>query len=139
MCGTALKVYVAVKILTSTDLFPPKAVVTVNKDSTVPNLLNLTNEAIVVNKEQIFSEFEVLDSDHVFVPEHTGKHLVNNIELTNLKVNEEKIDSQFASYFEMPNQLSESEQTSFFKFLQTHKELFVTPENPDLGYTEILI
>lgn len=54
MCGTALKVYVAVKILTSTDLLPPKAVVTVNKDSTVPNLLNLTNEAIVVNKGQIF-------------------------------------------------------------------------------------
>lgn len=136
MCGTALKVYVAVKILTSTDLFPPKS----DKDSTVPiNVLNLTNETIVVNKGQIVSEFEVLDSDHVFVPEHTGKHLVNNIELTNLKVNEEKIDSQFASYFEMPNQLSESEQTSFFKFLQTHKELFVTPENPDLGYTEILI
>lgn len=136
MCGTALKVYVAVKILTSTDLLPPKA----DKDSTVSiNVLNLTNETIVVNKGQIVSEFEVLDSDHVFVPEHTGKHLVNNIELTNLKVNEEKINSQFASYFEMPNQLSESEQTSFFKFLQTHKELFVTPENPDLGYTEILI
>jgi hypothetical protein len=54
MCGTALKVYVAVNILTSTDLLPQKAVVTVNKDSTVPiNVLNLTNETIVVNKGQI--------------------------------------------------------------------------------------
>lgn len=96
-------------------LISAKVVVTVNKDSTVPiKVLNLTNETVVVNKGQIFSEFEVLNSDHLSVPmpEHTGKHFVNNMELTNLKVNEEKIDSHFASYFEMPNHLSESEQTS---------------------------
>ena len=122
-------------------LLMAKVVVTLNKDKLVPiKILNFTNDTVVMNKGQIFANFEPLTSDHVFVPicENTDTNYVQNIQLSEKSCDEDDFDSKFASYFNIPDHLSGEQKSTLVKFLHSHKSLFVTPENPDLGYTEIV-
>ncbi|VDH99270.1 Hypothetical predicted protein [Mytilus galloprovincialis] len=50
----------------------------------------------------------------------------------------EETESKFLSNFELPKHLSTDEQRQISQFLIQYKDLFVTDENPRLGYTELV-
>lgn len=123
-----------------------KAVVTVNEKKVVPvRLLNVTNEQIVIPKGKLLSKLEVLnfdcnilsiDEDKKQTSENTcsGQKFLQNIQMSDCHRNED-MDTTFLSYFEIPDT---TETIKLQKCLQSHKDLFVTDENPALGYTEVV-
>ncbi|CAG2237235.1 unnamed protein product [Mytilus edulis] len=62
---------------------------------------------------------------------------VQNVQLSHRTENESD-DSKFLSYFDIPSHLSDTEKSKLSQCLQSNKCLFVTDENPDLGYTDIV-
>ncbi|CAG2185803.1 unnamed protein product [Mytilus edulis] len=119
-----------------------KAVVTVNREKQVPiKILNFTNETVHLNKGQILAELEPFSKDHVCMPlsENNDTHFVQNIQLSTEPVNKDtEIDSKFISYFNIPEYLTEVQKSTLIEFLHSNKELFVTEENPDLGFTNVV-
>ncbi|CAC5398333.1 unnamed protein product [Mytilus coruscus] len=116
-----------------------KAVVTVNREKQVLiKILNFTNETVHLNKGQILAELEPFSKDHVCMPlsENNDTHFVQNIQLSTESVNKDtEIDYKFISYFNIPKYLTEVQKSTLIEFLHSHKGLFVTEENPDLGFT----
>ncbi|CAC5421039.1 unnamed protein product [Mytilus coruscus] len=119
-----------------------KAEVTVNREKQVPiKVFNFTNETVHLNKGQILAELEPFSKDHVCMPlsENIGTHFVQNIQLSTELVNKgTEIDSKFISYFNIPEYLTEVQKSTLIEFLHSHKGLFVTEENPDLGFTNVV-
>lgn len=119
-----------------------KAVVTVNREKQVPiKILNFTNEIVHLNKGQILAELEPFSKDHVCMPlsENNDTHFVQNIQLsTEPVIKDTEIDSKFISYFNIPEYLTEVQKSTLIEFLHSNKELFVTEENPDLGFTNVV-
>ena len=120
-----------------------KAIVTVNNGKLVPvKILNFTNEIVHVNKGQILADLELLSKEHicVSVSDDSDTHFVQNIQLAKdkLDIKCETADSKFLSYFNLPDRLSEQQKACMVQLLQSHKEIFVTDENPNLGYTDIV-
>ena len=123
-----------------------KAVVTVNDKKLVPvRLLNATNKQIVIPKGKLLSKLEVFNSDFniLSIDEDTKQASENTPTqdfLQNIQISDrdEDIDTNFLSYFDIPDNLNTTEKIKLQKCLQSHKDLFVTEENPDLGYTEVV-
>ncbi|CAC5356092.1 unnamed protein product [Mytilus coruscus] len=119
-----------------------KAVVTVNREKQVPiKVLNFTNETVHLNKGQILAELEPFSKDHVcmHLSENNDTYFVQNIQLSTEPVNKgTEIDSKFISYFNIPEYLTEVQKSTLIEFLHSHKGLFVTEENPDLGFTNVV-
>ncbi|CAC5426485.1 unnamed protein product [Mytilus coruscus] len=119
-----------------------KSVVTVNREKQVPiKVLNFTNETVHLNKGQILAELEPFSKDHECMPlsENNDTHFVQNIQLSTEPVNKDtEFDSKFISYFNIPEYLTEVQKSTLIEFLHSHKGLFVTEENPDLGLTNVV-
>jgi len=124
-------------------LIVSKAVVTVNHDKQVPiKIFNFTNESVYLNKGQTLAMLEPFSSDHVCIPmnDSADNHFVQNIDLSTEFDDkcDREIDSKFISYFDIPNHLTENQKSSLIDLLHVHKSLFVTDENPKLGYTNLV-
>ena len=120
-------------------LWVAKAVVNVNKNRTVPlRIFNPTNDTIVIPRGKVLSVFHSFNSDFHLVNTCTGNS-VQNVELQSDSFQSEAIfDSKFMSYFDIPDHLSDSQKRKLISCLEEHKDLFVTDENPELGYTDLV-
>lgn len=122
-------------------LLVSKAVCTVNRDKEIPvKILNFTNNSISLKKGKIIAELELFSNDHIVVTMPDTKqtnHYVQNVQLADSDM-ENFVDSEFISNFNIPDHLSGDQKSTLIAFLNRHKSLFVTPENPELGYTEIV-
>ncbi|CAC5395633.1 unnamed protein product [Mytilus coruscus] len=120
-----------------------KAVVSVNKDKLVPvKLFNSTSEIVDIPRGQIVAKFEILDNDSDLIATCIGNK--DNPEFNNVQFSTEKCEdgelsgTKFFSYFDIPKHLSESEQGQLKGFLKSHDNIFVTDENPALGFTDVV-
>ncbi|CAC5394520.1 unnamed protein product [Mytilus coruscus] len=127
--------------LLKSGLLISKAVVTVNSHKTVPiKLLNPTNDQIFISRGDIIASFEPFTEDYMLInADEKGKHFVQNVQLDKRShTSGEETESKFLSNFELPKHLSTDEQRQISQFLIQYKDLFVTDENPRLGYTELV-
>ncbi|CAG2215885.1 unnamed protein product [Mytilus edulis] len=127
--------------LLKSGLLISKAVVTVNSHKTVPiKLLNPTNDQIFISRGDIIASFEPFTEDYMLInADEKGKHFVQNVQLDKRShTSGEETESKFLSNFELPKHLSTDEQRKISQFLIQYKDLFVTDENPRLGYTELV-
>ncbi|CAC5404740.1 unnamed protein product [Mytilus coruscus] len=120
-----------------------KAVVSVNKDKLVPvKLFNSTSEIVDIQGVRLFAKFEILDNDSDLIAICIGNK--DNPEVNNVQFSTEKCEdgelsgTKFFSYFDIPKHLSESEQGQLKGFLKSHDNIFVTDENPALGFTDVV-
>ena len=108
----------------------------------------MSNEQIVIPKGKVFSKLEVLNPDFDIssiddnmkqASENTcsGQKFLQNVQISDCHGNED-MDTKFLSYFEIPDNLTTTEKIKLKQCLQSHKDLFVTEENPDLGFTEVV-
>ncbi|VDI30296.1 Hypothetical predicted protein [Mytilus galloprovincialis] len=64
---------------------------------------------------------------------------VNNVQFSTEKCEDGELSgTKFFSYFDIPKHLSESEQGQLKGFLKSHDNIFVTDENPALGFTDVV-
>ena len=122
-------------------LWVAKAVVTVNGSKTVPiKIFNPTNDQIFIPRGKVIATFEPFNNDFTLKPADQSDQLfVQNVQLEHeISDVDSEIDSKFLSYFEIPDHLSLTEQKQLKQCLNQHKTLFVTAENPNLGYTDIV-
>ncbi|CAC5404413.1 unnamed protein product [Mytilus coruscus] len=124
---------------TSNPLILAKAVVSVDqKNSVRVKLMNVTNEPITIQRGKVLAIFKVLDTDYSITSlEPDNGKSVQNVQLSHRTENESD-DSKLLSYFDIPSHLSDTEKSKLSQCLQSNKCLFVTDENPDLGYTDIV-
>ncbi|CAG2248036.1 unnamed protein product [Mytilus edulis] len=120
-----------------------KSVVSVNKDKLVPvKLFNSTNEIVDIPRGQIVAKFEILDNDSDLIATCIGNREnpeVNNVQFSTEKCEDGELSgTKFFSYFDIPKHLSESEQGQLKGFLKSHDNIFVTDENPALGFTDVV-
>ncbi|CAC5418208.1 unnamed protein product [Mytilus coruscus] len=104
--------------LLKSGLLISKAVVTVNSHKTVPiKLLNPTNDQIFISRGDIIASFEPFTEDYMLInADEKGKHFVQNVQL---------------------DKRSHTSAANITILIQ-YKDLFVTDENPRLGYTELV-
>ncbi|CAC5414435.1 unnamed protein product [Mytilus coruscus] len=127
--------------LLKSGLLISKTVVTVNSHRTVPiKLLNPTNDQIRISRGDVIANFEPFTDDYILInADEKDKHFVQNVQLDNKShTTGERTESKFLSNFELPKHLSTDEQRQISQFLIQYKDLFVTDENPRLGYTELV-
>ncbi|CAC5400532.1 unnamed protein product [Mytilus coruscus] len=128
--------------LLKSGLLISKAVVTVNSHKTVPiKLLNPTNDQIRISRGDVIANFEPFTEDYMLInADEKDKHFVQNVQLDNKShTTGEGTESKFLSTFELSSKhLSTDEQRQISQFLIQYKDLFVTDENPRLGYTELV-
>ncbi|VDI46564.1 Hypothetical predicted protein [Mytilus galloprovincialis] len=120
-----------------------KSVVSVNKDKLVPvKLFNSTSEIVDIPRGQIVAKFEILDNDSDLIATCIGNREnpeVNNVQFSTEKCEDGELSgTKFFSYFDIPKHLSESEQGQLKGFLKSHDNIFVTDENPALGFTDVV-
>ncbi|CAC5405276.1 unnamed protein product [Mytilus coruscus] len=64
---------------------------------------------------------------------------VNNVQFSTEKCEDGELSgTKFFSYFDIPKHLSESEQGQLKGFLKSHDNIFITDENPALGFTDVV-
>ncbi|VDI46664.1 Hypothetical predicted protein [Mytilus galloprovincialis] len=83
---------------------------------------------------------EPFTEDYMLInADEKDKHFVQNVQLDKSShTSGEETESKFLSNFELPKHLSTDEQRQISQFLIQYKDLFVTDENPRLGYTELV-
>ena len=134
-----------------------KSVVTVSNNQKVPvKLLNPTNDTIVILKGRMVVEFNVLNSeydcasfsDSLPTEQHaklcetdTVQNLTDikmcNTTHTELRCNESNF-SKVKSLFKLPDSLEETERDKLIELLHENLDLFVTDDNPELGFTRVV-
>ncbi|CAG2218656.1 unnamed protein product [Mytilus edulis] len=137
------------KFILEKGLMVAKSLVTVSYNHKVPvKVLNATALSIVIPKDRTIAEFLSLNSDYSYVPIDQSCPVVQNIDIVNSCVtpdlndcsescsNEhiEKVKDQFT----LSDHLSESQQTELASLLYKNIDLFVTNDNPNLGYTKLI-
>ncbi|CAG2218638.1 unnamed protein product [Mytilus edulis] len=138
------------KFILEKGLMVAKSLVTVSYNHKVPvKVLNATALSVVIPKDRTIAEFLSLNSDYSYVPIDQSCPVVQNIDIVNSCVtpdlndcsescssNEhiEKVKDQFT----LSDHLSESQQTELASLLYKNIDLFVTDDNPNLGYTKLI-
>ncbi|KAL5017800.1 hypothetical protein ScPMuIL_003522 [Solemya velum] len=123
-----------------------RSVVTVSANKKIPiQILNPSNDYVTVPKGKILGEFCILDHNIDVVTDvdtpSISKHCVQNIQTKDAMSspaehveNSETVDS----LFDISENLSSQERCELLALLNKHKQIFVTPENPLLGYTDLV-
>lgn len=139
----------ASKQILNTGLLAARSVVTVQNSRRVPvKILNPGNTTVVLQRGTVLVNLETMDGSHHVMPFNTSLDHVNEISCNNVVIEkpgehrEECGDNQtspnpsdFLSNFNLniPN-LSPSQVKSLESCLYDNKDVFVTPENPSLGF-----
>lgn len=144
-------VCIATKYILTKSLLVSKAVVTVSKDRLVPiKILNPSNDKVTINKGKSLAHFSTFSADQTIqhVKTVTDHHLQNvNIMTGEIQSDSEEPDdkrcqfdrSNFIESFNLTDsKLNERETVNFENFLLENKDIFVTPDNPDLGFTDLV-
>ena len=131
-------------------LLVAKSLVTVSVDHTVPlKILNLTNTDIVLGRNMVVAKLQPIDPDlydvtNFGIPKQEGLMADPNglrIQCTaaqKVMENSEEFD-KFISYFHFSqSNLTDEQRTELKECLFQYKDVFVTPENPDIGYTDLV-
>ncbi|CAC5382309.1 unnamed protein product [Mytilus coruscus] len=123
-----------------------KALVTVSIDKTIPlKLMNPTNTTISVSKGSILANFQILNADFSVITEDIKcPPVVQNVQISGLnnqiistgKNNEftDETKTVFLSNFSIPEPT-----TQLTDCLYENKDIFVTKENPDLGFSTYVL
>ena len=122
-------------------LWVAKAVVTINTSKTVPiRIFNPTNDVISIPRGKSIATYEPFTGDFSLLSSvETEKFLVQNVQLQSERTDSDSHDTdKFLSYFEIPDHLSLEQKQQLTDCLKQHKDLFVTDENPSLGYTDVI-
>lgn len=138
-------------------LLVAKSVVTVPNNRKVPvKLLNPTNETIVIPKGRTVAEFNVLNNEYdctsfsnsLPTVQHARLSETNTVEnFTDFEKSEnvhsehpckEPDFSKVKTLFKMPDSLEETERDKLVELLHENLDLFVTDDNPDLGFTRVV-
>ncbi|CAC5411529.1 unnamed protein product [Mytilus coruscus] len=124
-----------------------KALVTVSIDKTIPlKLMNPTNTTISVSKGSILANFQILNADFSVITEDIKcPPVVQNVQISGSnnqiistgKNNEftDETKTVFLSNFSIPEPLNPEQTTQLTNCLYKNKDIFVTKENPDLGFS----
>ncbi|CAC5369127.1 unnamed protein product [Mytilus coruscus] len=124
-----------------------KALVTVSIDKTIPlKLMNPTNTTISVSKGSILANFQILNADFSVITEDIKcPPVVQNVQISGSnnqiistgKNNEftDETKTVFLSNFSIPEPLNPEQTTQLTDCLYENKNIFVTKENPDLGFS----
>lgn len=115
-------------------LLVAKTLVTVSYDNMVPiKILNPTSTAKTILSGKSIAEFEhtTVDCEAMNI---SGSSLQNVTGPSNTEKSENSFDAQF----NIPAYLSPEDQSKLRNLLHRYKSLFVTPDSPDLGYTDVV-
>ena len=129
-----------------------KAVVSIAKNKQVPiKILNQTNDCVIVHKGKPLAHFTQMSPDYALQPV-SNDHKVKNINLFKTETeisssqsdqHDKALDSQdideFIHNFSFAEcDLSSTDQTELEDFLYQNKDIFVTKDNPGLGFTDLV-
>ncbi|VDI74561.1 Hypothetical predicted protein [Mytilus galloprovincialis] len=134
------------KFSCSKGLLVAKAVVTVPYNRKVPvKLLNPTSENVVIPKGRTIAEFSVLNNEYECasfsdtIPEVQHVDVSETIDSPHSKFTCSKPDySKVKSLFTLPENLQETESDKLACLLHDNLDLFVTEDNPNLGFTRVV-
>ena len=136
------------KYACSKGLLIAKSLITVSQNRKVPvKILNLTNDTIMIPKGRSIAEFSVLTNDYSCIPmsddipqiQHV--ELVTNVETGKLSEGETEGNKDFEkirSMFKFPDNLDDIQSKELMTLLNTNMDLFVTEDNPNLGFTNLV-
>ena len=128
-----------------------KTLVTVSHNHKVPvKVLNPTSDNIVIPKDRIIAQFSSLTSDYSYVPLENNLPVVQNMQLVNRDISEDSsnfscnynssddILKKVKEQFTLSDHLTDTESKELANLLHQNIDLFVTEENPELGFTKVL-
>lgn len=126
-----------------------KTLVTVSVSHKVPiRILNTTSQDIVIPKGKNLAEFSTLSSEYSYVPYLENKPVVQNMQLSGMEdiVGQKQSESEMSTeqflkiknQFNLSSDLTENEQTQLVQCINKNYDIFVTEDNPDIGYTNIV-
>ncbi|CAG2203086.1 unnamed protein product [Mytilus edulis] len=127
-------------------LLVAKSVVTVPYNRKVPvKLLNPTSENVVIPKGRTIAEFSVLNNEYECasfsdtIPEVQHVDVSETIDSPHSEFTCSKPDySKVKSLFTLPENLQETESDKLACLLNDNLDLFVTEDNPNLGFTRVV-
>ena len=139
---------VCTNICSYNDVLIARSIVTVNNNNQVPvKIMNVSDHEVTLKSNSSLVLFEVLKGAIDITPMNLSSDSYdqsNNVRLTPGQTND-NIKSRcheykrFSSYFDLSDsQLTNDEQETLKKCLYSHKSVFVTPENPSLGMTDLV-
>lgn len=131
-----------------------KCLVTVNSDNKVPlKIMNPSSRTVFIPKDRVVCEFSPLNSEYNYLPMQDNAPIVQNMQVVhNNDVNtyssnefsstsddfsKEQID-MVKKRFTLSDHLNDEQTSSLAKLLYKNEDLFVTEENPALGYTNLV-
>jgi hypothetical protein len=129
-----------------------KAVVSIATNKQVPiKILNQTNDCVIVHKGKPLAHFTQMSPDYTLQPV-SNEHKVQNINLfkTETQISSDQsdqhdkvLDSQdigecIHNFSFAESDLSSTDQTELEDFLYQNKDIFVTKDNPGLGFTDLV-
>ncbi|CAC5391988.1 unnamed protein product [Mytilus coruscus] len=134
------------KFSCSKGLLLAKSVVTVPYNRKVPvKLLNPTSENVVIPKGRTIAEFNVLNKEYECasfsdtIPEVQHVDVSTTIDSPHSEFTRSKPDfSKVKSLFTLPKNLQETESDKLACLLHDNLDLFVTDDNPNLGFTRVV-
>ena len=128
------------KFLMRKNLLLAKTLVTIPVNHLVPiKIMNPSADVVVIPKGSILSDFHVLDddfdiftdSDHPSV--YNNVNSVNNVDQIGQPVSE---FSDFIDEFKFADSLTETQKQTLAECLYQNRDIFVTKDNPNLGFTD---
>ncbi|CAC5392025.1 unnamed protein product [Mytilus coruscus] len=134
------------KFSCSKGLLVAKSVVTVPYNRKVPvKLLNPTSENVVIPKGRTIAEFSVLNKEYECasfsdtIPEVQHVEVSETVDSLHSQFTSSKPDySKVKSLFTLPENLQETELDKLACLLHDNLDLFVTEDNPNLGFTRVV-
>lgn len=128
-------------------LLVARSLAIVSTESMVPlKILNPTSESLTIHKGKPLGEFTILDETCTVHDMGTDKRMTADVSTHNCSQANYRSDSnkkskhdEFLSLFELRSvELSTEEKQNLTQLLVDNKALFVTPDNPDLGLTDVV-
>ncbi|CAC5414791.1 unnamed protein product [Mytilus coruscus] len=113
-------------------------------------LLNASNDRITLLKGKNIAEFTVLSNDNSYVrmSDNTESFKVQNIEIVegqDVPFNPSKLEdsslnivAEFCKEFHLSDDLTETQLLQLQRCIYENRDLFVTQDNPDLGFTSLI-
>ena len=133
------------KYVLNKGLMVGKTLVTVSMSHKIPiRILNATSQAIVIPKGKNIAEFSTLSSEYSSVPYSENGPVVQNIQLINHtdadtipRLSNEKL-LKVKNQFNLSEDLTDMEKNKLAECMHDNIDIFVTEENPRMGYTMIV-
>ena len=112
-------------------LLVAKSLCTVSSDRLVPvKLLNPTKDTIFVPKGKYLAAFELLNDMHVSFFPMSGEPAVHNVQIDKTQ--------DILKQINLSTHLSDSQKSEFYDVFIENADLFVTVDNPSLGFTDLV-